>query len=261
MPSFGHLLDSLTSASVDVAAIVALIVFILLFTVSTVRAKAGRRFPLRPIRAYEHLQSLVSQTTESGRPIHVGLGSGQVGAVATPETVMGLTVFDYVARHAAASNQPILATVGDATILPAAQGFLQTARREAGFPERYVGREINFYGPSPFAYAAGSLDALKHRGYLASVLIGRFGSEGLWIAESANSPAMPQLGGTADPAAMALMQVALDDAVIGEEIYAAGAYLHRPSHLGSLATQDIVRIVVILAMIAGVVMVSLGYWG
>jgi len=261
MQSFGHFMDALTSASVDVAALAILLIFILPFIVFTVRAKSGRRFPLRPIRAYERLQSLVSQATESGRPIHVGLGSGQAGDVATPETVMGLTVFDFVARHAAASNQPILGTAGEATVLAAAQGVLQNARREAGFPERYTGRELNFYGPDPFGYAAGSLAAFERREHLASVLIGRFGAEGLWIAESSRDPEMTQLGGTSSPHAMALMGTALDETVIGEEIYAAGAYLHRPSHLGSLATQDVVRVVVILVILVGVVMTLLGYWG
>ena len=52
----------------------------------------------------------------------------------------------------------------------------------------------------------------------------------------------------------------LDETVVGEDVYAAGAYLHRPSHLGSLAAQDILRIVIVLSIIVGVVMVSLGYW-
>ena len=60
--------------------------------------------------------------------------------------------------------------------------------------------------------------------------------------------------------AQALLQFSLDEAVIGEEVYAAGAYLHRPSHLGSLATEDIIRIVLILSIVAGVIMISLGHW-
>jgi len=67
------------------------------------------------------------------------------------------------------------------------------------------------------------------------------------------------LGGTAAPSAMALMQTTLDESVIGEEVFAAGAYLHRPTHLGSLATQDAMRIVAILAIITTVVVTSLGY--
>jgi len=56
------------------------------------------------------------------------------------------------------------------------------------------------------------------------------------------------------------MSASLDDTVIGEDVFAAGAYLHRPSHLGSLAAQDILRLVIMLGIVVGVVMTTLGYW-
>jgi len=250
----------LTEASVDVVALVLLLIFLLFFLIFTIRAKSGARFGLRPIVAYARLQQLLSQATESGRPIHVGMGSGAIGSSSTTEAAMGLTVFDLVARHAAASDQPVLGSTGDPTILAAGQGVLQVARREAGYAESYRGRELGFYAPTPLAYAAGAELDLKRKKYLASFLLGRYGAEGLWISESTGAQPMVQLGGTVEPAGQALLQFSVDDAVIGEEVYAAGAYLHRPSHLGSLATQDIIRIVLILSIIAGVIMISLGHW-
>jgi hypothetical protein len=173
---------------------------------------------------------------------------------------MGLATFEYVARHAAAVNQRVLGTTAEPTILAAAQGILLGARQEAGFPESYRPHDVTFYGPDTLAYAAGAAAALEGPGYLGSILLGRFGSEGLWLAESVGGQGIPQVGGTSDLTGMALMQPALDETVIGEEVYAAGAYLHRPSHLGSLATEDIMRIVTILVIIVGVVLASLGYW-
>ncbi len=249
-----------TEASIDVAALILLLVFLLFFLVFTVRAKSGASFGLRPIAVYTRLQQLISQATESGRPIHVGMGSGQIGGPFTTEALMGLTVFDLVARHAAASDLPVLGSTGDPTVLATGQGVLQVARREAGYAESYTGRDLGFYAPDAMAYAVGAEQDLRRRNYLASILLGRYGTEGLWISESTGTQPMVQLGGTVDPTALALLQFSLDDTVIGEEIYAAGAYLHRPSHLGSLATQDIVRIVLILSIIAGVIMISLGYW-
>jgi hypothetical protein len=253
-------LTLLTEASVDVVALVLLLIFLVLFLIFTVRAKSGARFRLRPIAAYARLQQLISQATESGRPIHVGMGSGEIGSSSTTEALMGLTVLDLVARHAAASDMPVLGSTGNPTVLAAGQGVLQVARREAGYAESYTGRELGFYAPVPLAYAAGVEQDLMRNKYLASILLGRYGTEGLWISESVGAQPMVQLGGTVEPTAQALLQFSLDEAVIGEEVYAAGAYLHRPSHLGSLATQDSVRIVLILSIIAGVIMLSLGYW-
>jgi len=257
--SFGSSGGSLPN-SVDIAALAILLVFLPVFVALTLRAKGGRRIPLRPIAAYRRLQALVSQGAESGEPIHVAIGSGRLGSDATLESLMGLTLFDYVARRASAANQPTLGTVGDATILPAAQAVLHQARAEAGYAERYIGREVQFYGPEPLAYSAGAYAAAARQRPLGTAMIGRFGAEGLWLSESAAGLGMTRLGGTTDPSSTALLAASVDDLLIGEEVFAAGAYLHRPSHLGSLATQDIFRLVTILAIILGVLLMSLGYW-
>ena len=260
MEAFFQSINALLPGTVDVAAIAMLLVFVPLFVALSLRAKDGRRFPLRPIAAYRRLQEMVSQAAESGQPIHVAMGVGRLGSDATPESLMGLTMFDYVARRASAANHPALGTVGEATILPAAQSVLHQARDEAGFGERYTGREVQFYGSDPLAYAAGAYAATARQRPVGSALLGRYGSEGLWLAESTAGLGMTRIGGAADPASAALLAVSLDDLLIGEEVFAAGAYLHRPSHLGSLATQDVFRIVAILAIILGVVLTSLGYW-
>lgn len=250
----------ITEASIDVAALTLLLVFLIFFLVFTLRAKSGARFALRPIAVYTRLQQLISQATESGRPIHIGMGSGQIGSAFTTEASMGLTTFDLVARHASASDMAVLGSTGDPTILATGQGILQVARREAGYAESYTGRDLGFYAPDPMAYAVGAEQELRRKKYLASVLLGRYGSESLWISEATGTLPMIHMGGTVDATAQALLQFSLDETVIGEEVYAAGAYLHRPSHLGSLATQDIIRIVLILSILAGVIMISLGYW-
>ena len=255
-----RLVMTLIPNSIDLAALGMLLLFLPLFIFFTMRAKSGKRFPLREIPAFARIKRLVSQATESGQPIHVGLGSGRIGSDSTAETAMGLTVFEYVARHAAACNQAVLGTTAEPTILAGAQGILRAAREEAGFPESYTATDLAFYGPDALAYAAGAMGALQREPHLANVLVGRFGSEGLWLAEATGGQVTAQVGGTSGAEGAALMWASLDEAIIGEEVYAAGAYLHRPSHLGSLATQDVMRIVTILAILVGVVMTSLGYW-
>jgi len=260
MASLADIINSLLSADVDLTALAILLIFLPLFVAFTARAKAGRRFSLRPIPMYARIKQLASHATESGYPIQVSIGSGQLGGEATPEANMGLTVLDYVARHAATCNQPVQAVTGDPTLLAAAQGVLQTARRESGFPEHYDSREVAFYGPDSLAYAVGAANTFASDDHLALIELGRFGSEGLWLAEAVANQTATRLGGTTDPTTAALLTASLDDVVIGEEVFAAGAYLHRPSHLGSLAAEDVMRLVLALAIIVGVVMTTLGYW-
>ena len=260
MTSLLDLLDPFLSSDVDLASLGLFLIFLPVFAFFTLRAKAGYTFPLRPIAVFDRLKHLASRAIESGYPIHVAMGSGLIGSEATPEALMGLTVFDYIARHAATCGQPVQGTVADPTLLPAAQGLLRAARKESGFPEQYTPQEVGFYGPEPLAYAAGTLITLDDRRHLANVVIGRFGAEGLWIAEGATREGLSQIGGTVAPEDAALMYSSLKETIIGEEVYAAGAYLHRPSHLGSLAAQDILRIVITLSIIIGVVMATMGYW-
>ncbi len=260
MPSFAPIIDSLLSSSVDIVAVLLLLIFLPLLAVLSARARRERHFTLRSIPAYESIRQLTSQATESGYPIQVTMGTGRIGTESTADALMGLVVFDYVARSAAISNQPVQATAGDGTLLAGAQGILQVARAETGYPERYTGKEVSFYGPTSLAYAAGTLATLRDRRYLGNLFFGGFDSGGLWISEAAADRGFTQIGGTPDPAAESLLAASLDETVVGEDVYAAGAYLHRPSHLGSLAAQDILRIVIVLSIIVGVVMVSLGYW-
>ena len=106
-------------------------------------------------------------------------------------------------------------------------------------------------------YAARALSAMRVAEPLANVLIGTHGAEGLLLAEAGAASGITQLGGTADPSGAALLHATLGEALVGEEVFAAGAYLHRPDHLGSLATQDLVRIVIIIALVVGIALTSL----
>ena len=260
MASLIDLINSLVSANADLTALALLLVFLPLFVAFTARAKAGSRMNLRPIPLYTRVRQLASHATESGDPIQVSMGTGQIGSEATPEATMGLTVFDYVARHAATCDQTIQGVAGDATLLAAAQGLVQVARSESGYPDSDGGREAVFCGPDPLAYAAGSAATFRAESHLALIALGQFGSEGLWLSEALADASTTRLGGTTDPSSAALMSASLDDTVIGEDVFAAGAYLHRPSHLGSLAAQDILRLVIMLGIVVGVVMTTLGYW-
>ena len=260
MQPFVQLVASLSGSGADLAALAVLFVFMALFVIFTARAKDGLKLSLRPIAVYRRLQQLTHQAEESAQPIHVNLGSAAVGGESTAETSAALTVYDYVIRHAAACDQPTLGTMGNATIMATAQGMLHSARQEAGLVESYSGQEAQFYGPDAMAFAGGARLAADDTPHMADVLVGSYGPEALWLSEISADAGTPMVGGSSDPVAATLMTASLDETVIGEDLYAAGAYLHRPSHLGSLITQDIMRVLTILVIVVGVILLSLGIW-
>jgi hypothetical protein len=90
-----------------------------------------------------------------------------------------------------------------------------------------------------------------NRGDLGSnVLLGRFGSEIAIMAEAGQRLGLEQVIGSDDPQAMAIGLVVTDTVLIGEELFAAGAYLQsRPAFLASLQLQDVLRVAVIVILL------------
>jgi hypothetical protein len=98
---------------------------------------------------------------------------------------------------------------------------------------------------SPMSYAAGVSDTVQHSNAGSNLLMGHFGAEIGLILEAAGRENMDQIVGSDDPVALAIGSVMSDDLLIGEELFAAGAYLKgSPSQLASLQVQDILRLIV-----------------
>lgn len=91
-----------------------------------------------------------------------------------------------------------------------------------------------------FGYAA-AIDGMVVRQKPATIFYqGAFYAESLILAETGNSIGAIQIAGTAMPAQLPFFVAACDYTLIGEELFAASAYLSRePKLLGSLKGQDI----------------------
>jgi hypothetical protein len=242
------------------AALVLLGLFVLLFILFSLLRRPDRPLLLRPIPAYERLRRLTVQSIETGRPMHVSMGSGE-WSLATPELVAGLIALDYVGREAARADEALCATTGNPVTLLLAMNVLQLNLARAGNHSGPAGNELYFYGPDPLAYVSGSAHQAHRRPREAHALVGNYADEGLWLAEALQPGRAPVLGGTSNPTAVALMHLSVDESIIGEDLFAAGAYLHRPRHLGSLAAQDVMRFLLALAIVAGAILASLGLGG
>lgn len=248
-------------------ALVALAVGVLLLLAvamlaATWRMRAGCGYPLRPIAAYARLERLVHRAAESGRALMVHLGAGALGGASTSETLMGLTVLGQVARRAAFYRATVMGVCADGVAWAAALGALRRAG-ESSPSAAPDGEALRWVGPDALTYAVGASAALMAgpQSPLASVVWGRIGPEALLLTDATARQGMAQLGGAAEPLSAAALAVSLDGCVLGEDLYAAGAYLGRNDHLGSLAAQDLIRAATILALLVGAVLASLGAWG
>jgi len=91
--------------------------------------------------------------------------------------------------------------------------------------------------------------------------MGAFYAESLILAETGNASGAIQIAGTAMPSQLPFFVASCDYTLIGEELFAASAYLSRePKLLGSLKGQDIGKAVVLIAIIVGTLMETFGIW-
>ena len=89
--------------------------------------------------------------------------------------------------------------------------------------------------------------------------MGAFYAESLLLAENGNSIGAIQIAGTAESSQLPFFVAACDYTLIGEEFFAASAYLSgEPMQLGSLFGQDLVKIASIALLVVGVAVATVG---
>jgi hypothetical protein len=92
----------------------------------------------------------------------------------------------------------------------------------------------------------------------ACFYMGSFFAESLILAETGNGIGAIQIAGTAQPAQLPFFVAACDYTLIGEEFFAASAYLSgSPEELGSLKGQDIGKLIVWIFMLIGVTLFTI----
>jgi hypothetical protein len=93
---------------------------------------------------------------------------------------------------------------------------------------------------------------------MANVMVGHFGKEYLLLGEAGAQREIVQIAGSNSLAAQPFMLATSDRFLLGEEVFAVGAYLtRRPEHIASLYVQDAMRVLVVIAIVIGVLIKTL----
>jgi hypothetical protein len=219
--------------------------------------KEARPF-VRLLPAFQDLLEETGYAAESGGAVHIALGSGLNGEDAIT-SLAGLQVVEALADTAVSYNAAPVITVGDPTLLPLAQDVLRRAYERKGIVELYDPGSVRFVAPSPVAYAAGAANVVATENVTASMMGGAFGAEVSLIADAGAHRGLPQLAAAADPRALGALYPTTDRLAMGEELYAAGAQMTgERRYLVSLVAQDVLRVVLVLAILGAVVLAFLG---
>lgn len=234
----------------------ALFIVMLLFSTAIVwniyNARSGKEIFVRRIPGLEAVDEAIGRATEMGRSILYVLGLGGVSGVAT---VASMTILAQVARRTADYETTLRVPCNDPIVMNVVREMVKTAYLEEGHPDAYNEDNIFFLTEDQFAYAAG-VDGMMVREKPATVFLqGSFAAESLILAETGNSIGAIQIAGTDSEHQLPFFIAACDYTLIGEELYAASAYLSKePRLLGSLRGQDWGKVLIFAAIALGVIL-------
>ena len=214
------------------------------------RGRKGLKIPkIRRIAGLDAIDEAVGRATEMGRP--VSFSPGISGFVAG--TLAAFGVIGHVAKLVAKFDSRLIVANRNPNVYPVTQSIVRQAYLEAGKPDAYRDEDVRFLTDDQFGYAAGVCGILQREGVAAQMLIGNFYAESLIFAEAGNIAGAIQVSGTDAPAQIPFFVAACDYCMIGEEIYAASAYLTQDRvKIGTLVVQDWSKQIVVVLILLGV---------
>ena len=214
-----------------------------------VLATSGRPLFIRKIAGLETVEEAVGRATEMGKPILYVPGLNDMDDV---QTIASMNLLGHLATIIAGYDSRLHVPVRKSLVMSAARETVQQSYLSAGRPDAYQEDAIHYVSDAQFAYAAAVDGIIVRERPAACFYLGGFYAESLILAETGNSIGAIQIAGTARPPQLPFFVAACDYTLIGEELFAASAYLSKePRMLGSLKGQDAGKGIAILFIIAG----------
>ncbi|MBL8080618.1 MAG: hypothetical protein JNM55_21785 [Anaerolineales bacterium] len=213
-----------------------------------------RRSPsvVRELPALVRLYRAIGLSVEDGTRLHISLGHGGLLNARGGSALAGLAALRLISERTSVSDQPPVASAGDPTLGLLTQDTLQAGYQAAGVEELYVPTSGRVTGFGPFGFAAGAMPITSNENISANILLGHFGAEVGLLTEASERENVTVIGASDDLAGQSILFASSQDSLIGEELFASGAYIGAgPSHMASLTVQDVLRWVIVLVLFAG----------
>lgn len=213
-----------------------------------------RRSPahLRNIPAFAKLAHALGLSIEDGKRLHISLGYGSLLDSRGGSAFAGLALLRSIAERTSVSDMPSVASSGDPTLGLLTQDTLQAGYKAAGIEDAYVHTMGRVTGMTPFSYAAGAMQIPPNENVSTNIVIGHVGPEIGLLTEVSDRISVPLIGASDSLTGQSVLYASTQEPLIGEELFAAGAYLNSdPAHTASLTVQDIFRWLIIFALLGG----------
>jgi len=234
-------------------------VFCLLIFGFIALAGRGRKLYLRKIAGLEAIEEAVGRATEMGRSVLYVPGIDDVNNI---QTIYSMVILGHVARTVAQYETRLIVPLAKAFVVPLAEETVRAAYMDAGRPDSFIPDDIRYLSDEQFAFTAGVDGIMMREKPAANLYLGSFFAESLVLAETGFATGAVQIAGTANIHQLPFFVVACDYTLIGEEFYAATAYLSSdPRVSGTIKGTDYMKIAIIAAIVVGVALSTAGLPG
>ena len=202
------------------------------------------------------MDEALGRATEMGRPVLFVHGLTGMGSISTMASV---NILSRIAYRIAEYDAELKVVNNDPIVLSVSQEVVKEAYLEAGRPDAYNQDNVVMVASEQFPYVAAVGGIMARERPAANFFMGYFYAESLILAETGASTGAIQIAGTDSYTQLPFFITTCDYTLMGEELYAASAYLSRePMLLGSLRAQDLGKAAIIVILFFGTVLSSFG---
>ncbi len=219
-------------------------------------AKKNPNLYLRKISGLDAIDDALGRATEMGKPVLYVHGLNGMGSIST---IAAVNILGRIAIRVAEYDTTLKVSNIDPIVLSVSQEVVKESYLEAGRPDAYVEDNVFMAASEQFPYVAAVSGIMLREKTAANFFMGYFYAESLILAETGASTGAIQIAATDSYTQLPFFITTCDYTLIGEELYAASAYLSRePLLLGSLRAQDIAKGIIITALVSGAVLATFG---
>ncbi len=217
---------------------------------------------IRRIAGLDAIDEAIGRATEMGKPIYYVPGIGDMTMVST---IASTFILGEVSKKVAQYDSTIKVPHYNPVVMTVSKEVVKQAFLEAGRPDSFREDINQFISQDQFSYAASVDGMISREKPAACFFMGYFAAESLLLAEVGATTGAIQIAGTDAEGQLPFFFTSCDYTLIGEELYAAGAYLSKdPMLLSALKAQDFGKLVVMVSVVLGAITVSvcsLMHWG
>jgi uncharacterized protein DUF6754 len=223
------------------------------YTIS--HAKRNNIF-LRRIPGLDAVDEAIGRATELGKPILYLTGAHDMS---DPSTIAAAVILGRVAKRTAAYETELMVPHRDPITMAVCQEITKQAYLEAGKPDLFKEDSNFFITSDQFSYTAAVDGIMLRKKPAANFFMGSYFAESLLLTETGASTGAIQIAGTDSDHQLPFFVTTCDYTLIGEELYAASAYLSRePIQIGTLRGQDIGKAFILTVIGIGTLLATVG---